>query len=101
MTLNQALALAGEWVDAERFGVRSERCRYEHILVRKNQDGNCVIQFVYEFVEDRMDRPPLRLVEMEKKYTQWLFSMTDRMKRRFGNDLVGWDISPSFWEVTG
>ena len=69
------IKLAEEWRDGP------EGVNYEILCIRKcsrNQFGLC---FHY------------RLHLHEENHTQYLRRTTDLLKRRFGNQLVGWDIS--------
>lgn len=60
--------------------------RYIQLYIRqtsKTQNGIC---FMYN-VEDKKDS--------EKNLKEYLEETSDKLKREFGNDLAGWDISSS------
>lgn len=37
--------------------------------------------------------------EWEHEYKRFFHKMTDQLKRMFGNDFVGWDVSSSTWII--
>ncbi|HVZ75722.1 MAG TPA: hypothetical protein VG934_00395 [Candidatus Paceibacterota bacterium] len=36
---------------------------------------------------------------VEREYKKFFHKMTDQLKRSFGNDFVGWDVSPCTWVI--
>lgn len=63
---------------------------YRSMQVRKcskNQYGIC---FVYDCGESAHDK---------SVYDRFFDRMTDRLKRQFGNDLVGWDVTNVVWTL--
>lgn len=58
---------------------------YEHIFVRtcsKNQIG---VSFLYQLNGE--------------EYNKFFDRITDMLRRRFGNDFVGWDVTPDVWDI--
>ena len=65
---------------------------YENIHVRRCSKNQLGISFIYRLYDDR---PPAKF---DACYA-FQYRMTDRLKRRFGNDFVGWDIAEEIWAV--
>lgn len=68
-------------------GVNGENYTDIHIRTcSKDQQG---IGFKYTLPSDMSDD------EWEREYKKFFHKMTDQLKRMFGNDFVGWDVSSS------
>lgn len=76
VTFDEVIALAKEF----REGRESENIKL--LLVRKRDEGRHAIMFTYEFDGK------------EKTFDSLIYKLTDKLKRRFGND-VSWDVSSS------
>ena len=63
--------------------------RYERLYVRKVSKDQHGIGFEYRAYEDSDSE------KCKQTYDDYLQGMTDKLKREFGNDLVGWDLSSS------
>ncbi|MBX4199060.1 hypothetical protein KW800_02170 [Candidatus Parcubacteria bacterium] len=57
---------------------------YLNLYVRPGEKGENFVGFQYELAEG----------ETEKKF---LYKLTDRLKRQYGNDCMGWSISSPTW----
>ncbi len=84
---DELVQLAKQWVD--------EDVNYKQICVRGTSRNTFGIQFVY-----RCEGVNARDADEETSaYRKWFYKMTDQLKRRFGNDLVSWDISSSSTDI--
>ncbi|MDQ5957039.1 MAG: hypothetical protein QG614_10 [Patescibacteria group bacterium] len=73
----QLIEVATEWAKEDR---------YTHLYIRKVSKDQYGIGFMYD-MKDTSDS--------KKTYNSFFEEVSDRLKRQFGNDLVGWDISSS------
>lgn len=67
--------------------------KYTDIHIRgcsKDQNG---IGFKFTLPADTSDE------EWKRQYKKFFHAMTDQLKRMFGNDFVGWDVSSSTWVI--
>lgn len=62
--------------------------RYQDIAIRQCSRNQIAIWFTY-----------IREIETRESHDSYFKQMTDRFKKRFGNDFVGWDISSSMTVV--
>lgn len=81
ITKEELIQLAEEWRDGR------DGHRYLHLCVRKCSKDQRGIWFVYLFGD---------IVDSHEPF---FHKMTDQLKRRFGNDFVGWDVSSPTWVV--
>lgn len=85
ITPEKLVEVAEQWAKEDQ--------RYEHLYVRqvsKNQHG---IGFEYRAYEGKDPK------EDEQAYDDYFENMTDKLKREFGNDLAGWDISSRSYSI--
>ncbi|MDB5225754.1 MAG: hypothetical protein JWL87_706 [Candidatus Adlerbacteria bacterium] len=75
----ELLELALEWRS------RAHGVRYEGLSVRQCSDKQWGIGF--------------QVALCSKTSPQFFHAMTDQLKRKFGNDFVGWDYSDKVWTV--
>jgi hypothetical protein len=71
--------------------LENEPGAYRSMQVRKNSRGQFVICFVYD-----CGAP----AHSKAVYDDFMHRMTDLLKRRFGNDFVGWDVANEVWTLT-
>lgn len=67
----------------------AEDPRYEHLYIRKVSKDQHGIGFEYRAYDGNDSE------NQKQAYSEYFDRMTDKLKREFGNDLVGWDISSS------
>lgn len=63
--------------------------RYEHLYVRKVSKDQHGIGFEYRAYEGSDSK------DHEQTYNEYFEKTSDKLKREFGNDLAGWDLSSS------
>lgn len=63
---------------------------YLQLYIRKVSKDQMGIGFTYRLPESGDDK---------KNYDAFFLSATDKLKRTFGNDLVGWDVSSTTWVI--
>jgi len=63
---------------------------YIQLYIREVSKDQMGIGFTYRLAEDR---------DAKEAYRAYFNKTTDFLKRKFGNDLVGWDISSSVWVI--
>ena len=64
-----------------------EDSKYEHLYVRQTSKDQHGIGFEYKAYEGE------DADAQKQAYDDYFEQMTDRLKKEFGNDLAGWDIS--------
>ncbi len=80
IALDVIVQLAQEFLD-------EEPDKYLGIHVRKCSQTQIGISFIYDMGEN----------SDTKSYDEFFNSKTDKLKRRFGNDFVGWDTTRGVW----
>lgn len=91
VTLEQLQEVVAEWRRAGQHDM------WEEFYIRGvDRNGALGIGFRYRLCSavDGMLLTPKKLDQMKSMF---FHRITDQLKRRFGNDLVGWDISRSIW----
>jgi hypothetical protein len=63
---------------------------YQNLHIRKCSKNQYGISFIYDCGEDVHDRTV---------YNRFFSRITDTLKRRFGNDFVGWDVTSDVFIV--
>jgi hypothetical protein len=89
----ELIALAKEWMDEPN---PMPGTGYVHLCVRGTSPTTFGIQFVYRYVMIPLPEVPNHANFV---YRKWLHKMSDQLKRRFGNDLLGWDMDHSILEI--
>lgn len=85
--VNQLVALAREWSSGP------DSAKYLTLYVRRCSKDQYGIGFSYDYASDPHPTG-------EETSHKWFFRrMTDQLKRRFGNDFVGWDLSSPTWII--
>ena len=70
----------------------AEDPRYTQLYVRQTSKDQYGIGFTYVLSEEEAARGP----GIEQEYYE---RVSDTLRRAFGNDLAGWDISTPVWSV--
>lgn len=66
----------------------AERGHWTDIWLREKEPGQFCLCFMYD------------LGSFDKEaYDKFVYKMTDRLKREFGNDFIGWSISSKMWVI--
>jgi len=71
----QLVEIAEEW---------AKEPKYTQLYVRKGSKDQYGIGFMYDLREEEIS---------ENEYSDFFNNVSDKLKRRFGNDFVGWDVS--------
>ncbi|KND48882.1 MAG: hypothetical protein AB200_00445 [Parcubacteria bacterium C7867-005] len=71
----------------------TEDSRYEHLYVRQVSKDQHGIGFEYRAYEG------IDSENHKQSYDEYFEKTTDKLKREFGNDLAGWDISSSSYVI--
>lgn len=81
ITPEELIGLAEEWKNG------SDGDRYLDLHIRKCSKDQFGIGFMYCFEPNPRGHHP------------FFYKITDKLKRRFGNDFVGWDVSSPTWII--
>ena len=73
---------------AKKWG--NEDPKYLNLYVRKCSKDQYAIGFSYDYSHQE---------STEKQNSEYMNPVMDSLKRQFGNDLVGWDISSPTWII--
>ncbi|MCA9353543.1 hypothetical protein KC842_01585 [Candidatus Nomurabacteria bacterium] len=68
----------------------SEDDRYLQVYIRKVSKDQMGVGFTYKLSEDK---------DHESAYDEYFDKTSDSLKRKFGNDLVGWDLASPVWVI--
>ena len=83
--LGELMRVAQQWCASPHDGPR-----FQQLVVRMDSRGRPCIEFIYEYAREDAEE------QMRKTlYAKFVDRFTDQLRRSFGNDLVGWDISQS------
>ena len=63
---------------------------YIQIYIRRVSKDQMGIGFTYKLAEDK---------DNSDSYDEYFNKTTDFLKRKFGNDLAGWDLSSTTWVI--
>jgi hypothetical protein len=74
--------IASEWAD--------EDPNYLNLYIRKTSKNQMGIGFTYQIIEGK---------EAKEAHNEYFGRTSDYLKRKFGNDLVGWDIAAPIWII--
>ena len=82
VTLDTLIELAQQWSKDEE--------RYTELYVRQTSKDQFGIGFTYTVPEDQ---------DLEGANKKFFHKTTDILKRKFGNDFVGWDFASPVWVI--
>lgn len=68
----------------------SEDSNYLQLYIRQVSKNQMGIGFTYQLPEDE---------DNKVSYDKYFDRTSDALKRKFGNDLAGWDLSSSVWVI--